>query len=182
MRSGVDNASRAAFTIIELMIVVALVGVLAGLGSTNYFQYVEKARVARAISEINSLATVLSGLAIDEDSELPDSLAEIGHAGSLDPWGNPYQYLRIEGNLPSGMTSTGDSLPDVAASPDGGGGGGSPVAPARKDRFLVPINSDFDLYSMGPDGRSLPSLQAPVSRDDVIRAANGAFIGVAERF
>jgi len=53
---------------------------------------------------------------------------------------------------------------------------------ARKDRFLVPINSDFDLYSMGRDGESVPPLAAPKSRDDVVRAANGAFVGLASKF
>lgn len=52
----------------------------------------------------------------------------------------------------------------------------------RKDRNLVPINSDYDLYSAGHDGATLPPLLAPVSRDDVIRANNGGFIGLASDF
>jgi general secretion pathway protein G len=60
----------------------------------------------------------------------------------------------------------------------GGGGGGQP----RKDRFLVPINSDYDLYSMGPDGASTPPLTAKASHDDIIRASDGAYVGVAENF
>jgi general secretion pathway protein G len=47
---------------------------------------------------------------------------------------------------------------------------------------MVPINTDFDLYSMGRDGQSLAPLAAPTSRDDVVRAANGAFIGLASKF
>ena len=50
---------------------------------------------------------------------------------------------------------------------------------ARKDHSLVPINTDFDLYSMGPDGRSSPPLTAKASRDDIVRANDGAFVGVA---
>jgi general secretion pathway protein G len=52
----------------------------------------------------------------------------------------------------------------------------------RKDRFLVPINSDFDLYSMGKDGESVPPLTAQKSRDDIIRANDGAYIGPAYAF
>jgi general secretion pathway protein G len=52
----------------------------------------------------------------------------------------------------------------------------------RKDRFLVPLNTDFDLYSVGRDGESVPPLSAAKSRDDVVRAANGAFIGLASKF
>ena len=44
------------------------------------------------------------------------------------------------------------------------------------------INSDFDLYSSGPDGQSMPTLNATVSRDDIVRAADGAFYGVAASF
>jgi general secretion pathway protein G len=61
------------------------------------------------------------------------------------------------------------------------GGGGSSSQP-RKDRFLVPINSDYDLYSMGPDGASAPPLTAKASHDDIIRASDGAYVGVAENF
>ena len=51
-----------------------------------------------------------------------------------------------------------------------------------KDRFLVPINSDFDLYSMGKDGKSQMPLTAKDSRDDIIRANDGAYIGLAYAF
>jgi general secretion pathway protein G len=52
----------------------------------------------------------------------------------------------------------------------------------RKDRNLVPINSDYDLYSMGPDGESMPPLTAARSRDDIVRANNGGFVGTAEAY
>jgi general secretion pathway protein G len=32
---------------------------------------------------------------------------------------------------------------------------------------------------MGPDGRTAPPLTARYSRDDIVRANNGAFVGVA---
>ena len=46
----------------------------------------------------------------------------------------------------------------------------------------MPINSDFDLYSMGPDGESSPPLTAKSSRDDIVRANNGNFIGTAQGY
>lgn len=60
--------------------------------------------------------------------------------------------------------------------------GGSYMGQVRKDRNLVPINSNFDLYSMGQDGQSRPPLTARVSRDDIIYANDGAFIGLAEDY
>ena len=44
---------------------------------------------------------------------------------------------------------------------------------------VVPINSDFDLYSMGEDGKSKSPLTAKPSHDDIVRANDGAFIGLA---
>jgi general secretion pathway protein G len=52
----------------------------------------------------------------------------------------------------------------------------------RKDRNLVPINSDYDLYSVGPDGDSSLPLTAATSRDDIVRANDGRFIGKAEDY
>ena len=51
-----------------------------------------------------------------------------------------------------------------------------------KDSALAPLNTDFDLYSVGPDGDSRLPLTAAASRDDILRANNGAFIGRAENY
>ena len=53
---------------------------------------------------------------------------------------------------------------------------------ARKDRFLVPINSTYDLYSVGKDGKTVAALTAKASKDDIVRANDGAFIGLAVKY
>ena len=50
---------------------------------------------------------------------------------------------------------------------------------ARKEKKLVPPNTDYGLYSMGEDGLSRPPLTAKRSRDDIVRADNGRLIGLA---
>ena len=45
-----------------------------------------------------------------------------------------------------------------------------------------PLNTDFDLYSLGPDGESALALPAAPSRDDVVRAGDGAYIGLAVNY
>jgi general secretion pathway protein G len=52
----------------------------------------------------------------------------------------------------------------------------------RKDHNLHPLNSEFDLYSIGPDGSSSPPLTARASQDDIIWARDGAFVGPAEDY
>lgn len=100
----------------------------------------------------------ISALQVDIESapQLPNSLAEIGRGNFKDPWGNNYVYVKFD--------------------PNGGLGG------ARKDRFLVPLNTTFDLYSKGKDGGSSPPLTAASSRDDIVRANDGGFVGLAKDF
>lgn len=47
---------------------------------------------------------------------------------------------------------------------------------------MNPLNSDFDLYSMGPDGKTATPLTAKASYDDIIRAVDGKFLGLASDF
>jgi general secretion pathway protein G len=109
---------------------------------------------ARVAKAIADVRTI-SGEIAALDS-LPTSLAEIGRDNYMDPWGTPYVYTKIQGTK---------------------GNGGF-----RKDRFLVPLNSDFDLYSMGEDRDSKAPLVVQVSHDDIIRANDGGFIGLASRY
>ena len=136
------------------MIVVVIMGVLAALAIPNYARVRERASIARAIGDIRALGMDLTDYQMDHGS-FPSSLASIGRAGLLDPWGQPYHYVRVTGSNKGAL---------------------------RKDRFLVPINSDFDLYSMGPDGQTNKPLQNAKSRDDIIRANDGAFIGKASTY
>jgi general secretion pathway protein G len=53
---------------------------------------------------------------------------------------------------------------------------------ARKDHSLVPLNTDYDLYSKGPDKASVSPLTAKSSRDDILRANNGRFVGPASSY
>ena len=180
------------FTIIELMIAVTIVGALAGLAIPNYLGYLDKARLARCIAEIRYIERAIDSYEAANES-LPNTLAEVGAGDMVDPWGNPYEYLNIADlTLPGGGGGNGNPggngggkktsywfEPDSAyAAGTGNGSAGKP----RKDRFLHPINSDYDLYSMGKDGESVEPLTAKKSHDDVIRANDGSFVGLAVEF
>lgn len=241
------------FTLIELMLAISIVGVLASLAVPNYMEFVEKARVARAISELHGLAKEIKGFALAVGT-YPNSLADVGRSTMLDPWGTPYQYYRINcgtidditnlaklklrrknsprmipashsfstdsewlvsltvdngqpqgylyltaaggngggggnaggnGGGPGGGSNGGGNGGGGGNAGSNGGGGGPPcggVGGARKDRFLVPINSDFDVYSMGKNLDTVAPLNPPKSQDDVIRASDGGFYGLARNF
>jgi len=52
----------------------------------------------------------------------------------------------------------------------------------HKDRSMVPVDSDFDFYSMGPAGQSRPPFTAKASRDDIVRAGDGGYFGKASEY
>jgi general secretion pathway protein G len=144
---------------LELMLTVALVALLGGIGIPSYSYYKKRLAIQQAITDVRLIEQSLARYeAQSEQGGLPDSLAELGIAIVNDPWGNPYEYLNLDDLNKGGKASGGK---------------------ARKDRSLHPINSDYDLYSMGPDGRSVAPLTASPSRDDIVRAGNGSFVGTA---
>ena len=153
---GLRNCSG--MTIIELLITIAIVATLAGIAAPIFGTYVDKARSQKAISDIRT--TLQAGITMYEiaNDNLPVSLADISRGGMLDPWGNTYQYLNL-----------------VAAGPGWRG-------QARKDQLLNPLNSDYDLYSMGENVRSALPLNNRWARDDIVRANEGGYIGLASDF
>jgi general secretion pathway protein G len=52
----------------------------------------------------------------------------------------------------------------------------------RRDGFMFPLNTDYDLFSLGPDKATALALQSRSGIDDVIRANNGAFFGIAGEY
>jgi general secretion pathway protein G len=52
----------------------------------------------------------------------------------------------------------------------------------RTDMFGVPINTYFDLYSMGADGQTTLSLSSTQSQDDVIWANDGTYLGLGSNY
>ncbi len=151
------QSGRRGFTLVELLIAVAIVAVLVVVAVPSYQRYRDRVAVTQAESDIVAIAAAID-LYRTDNRNFPNSLADINMAGRLDPWNHPYQYLNL-----------------------------SPVAPGnigkvRRDKNLVPINSDFDLYSMGKDGASRSPLTAAVSQDDVVRGNDGRFVGLASDY
>ncbi len=157
MRTGYrTEANWAGFTIIELVLVVAIAGAGVAVGMPVYQKHRDTARNAKAAADIASLQFDLRFYQMANRGQLPPNLAALGKGAIRDPWGNPYRYLNF-----ATVSGTGQM---------------------RKDRFMVPINSDYDLYSMGKNGRTATPLTSANSRDDIIRANDGAFIGLASDY
>jgi len=145
------------WTIVELVIAMAIISTLAGIAIPLYTDAAERARIIKAVADVRVLEGEIGVFEVT-NGRLPDSLDEIGRGTLRDPWGNGYEFLNFS---------------------TAGNGGTSRM---RKDRFLVPLNSTYDLYSQGKDGDSRAPLSASASRDDVIRANDGGYIGLASAY
>ena len=136
------------------LIGVAIVAVLTAVAVPQYVGYMKRAEIKRVVADIRTLETLI-GRYQTEMGAPPDDLGAAVDPLPSDPWGNPYEYIRIQG---------------------------VDKVKCRKDKNLHPINSDYDLYSRGADGDSNLPLTAAASHDDVIRANNGAFVGLAKDY
>jgi general secretion pathway protein G len=143
------------FTLVELLLAIAIVGVLAAIAVPAYQNYRERVRVAQAVTDITAIAFKIKAYYQDE-RVYPASLATVGLGAQLDPWGRPYEYLNL-------------------TSKKGNGG-------ARRDKNLNPLNSDFDLYSRGKDGNTKLPITQKDSLDDVLRANDGGFTDLASKY
>src|SRR5262245_28468026 len=82
------------FTIIELMLAVAIVAVLVGIAMPAYQNYRERARINQAKTDIAAMSALIAN-AYQDLKAYPDSLDQVGLGGMRDPWGNPYGYLNL---------------------------------------------------------------------------------------
>jgi general secretion pathway protein G len=142
-------------TLTEVLMAIGIIGILSAIVLPLYGESLYRSKVTQAMADIHNVSGKLKVWEIF-NMGLPDSLAQAGINDAYDPWGHPYQYFKIDGTKGKG---------DV-----------------RKDHKLNPINSDFDLCSMGRDGVSKPQISNKDSLDDIIRANNGGFVGLASDF
>ena len=148
-----------AFTLVELLIVLAIAGTLSGIAVPVYRNYTDESNNATAITDVRRIEGVIEAFRA-ERGRPPDTLAEAGLGAQLDPWGNQYRYLRLEFAGVDPKTIPGH----------------------RKDAAMNPLNADFDLYSMGKDGLTTVQLVAPAAYDDIVRANNGAYVGLGSEY
>lgn len=143
------------FTLVEIVIVLVLAGLVVAYAVPAYERYLERTRVVETTVGIGTIQKSIRNYEIAK-GKLPDGLADVDYDGARDPWGRSYEYLNLRNLKGNGK--------------------------ARKDKSLAPLNSDYDLYSVGADGISAAQLSNKASRDDIVRARDGRFVGLASEF
>src|SRR5688572_16813055 len=110
MKAGMRQAG---FTLVEIMVVVIIIGLLAGIVVPNVMDNLDKANVQKARADFSSLQTALKLYRIDNFNyptteqglealvtkssiaPVPRNFKASGYIDNLnkDPWGNDYQYM-----------------------------------------------------------------------------------------
>ena len=66
MKSNIQNSTRA-FTLIELLIVVAIIAILAAIAVPNFLEAQVRAKVGRSVSDMRTMVTGLESYAVDHN-------------------------------------------------------------------------------------------------------------------
>ena len=148
-----QNNNSCGMTLIEIIIVAAIIGTITGVALPTYTSHMNKVNNQQAVADMLNIELCIEKF-YAENGRYPDNLAEIGKDGLEDPWEQTYQYLNMANDPKQNE--------------------------CRKIRNIHPINTDYDLYSVGKDGKSTKSINSEVSWDDVIRAYDGSYMGVAK--
>lgn len=159
------NCNRVAgFTLIEIMIAVAILAIIAALAVPAYRGYMDEGRFGSAVTDIRQAQLFFDDLAMDLNLIAADgdvntvrglymlsgrpTLGDVGTppAGAqawTDPWGQIYRYQR------PATRSIGGSVSNDSTNPQG-----------------------YDLFSLGEDG-------VAGNADDIMRGCNGEYVGLA---
>lgn len=89
------------FSLIEIMVVVVIIGLMAGAVAVGVGKYLDSAKRNRAKSDLAVIVTEVKGFHA-MNSRYPTSDEGIESlkmdSGFLDPWGQPYQYVSPAAN------------------------------------------------------------------------------------
>ncbi len=165
MKKFIEKKTEGGFTLMNLLATLIILSILLVFGvplladsgidckdPDKRLGYWTRARVANAVGKLGEVNLKVQMFELSHD-RYPTSMNELNLSDPNDPWGNPYVFLNhadVNGN-----------------------------GPKRKFHDAVPVNSYFDVYSMGPDGKTATPFTSMPGADDIVIANNGQYVGVA---
>lgn len=98
MQKKQDRRSRAGFTLIEILLVVTIISLLAGIVAISIPAHNKKARIAKAKADIDGIGVAIQSCLLDT-GRYPANLDVLLQGDDplltgipLDPWQSPYKY------------------------------------------------------------------------------------------
>ena len=177
---GSDRSRQMGLTLMELLLVMAIIAILSGIAIPFYFGQLGKARVIKSIAQLDNLQLEITNFELTHN-RLPDTLQEIRSKGLNDPWGNPYRYLNFA-TLEEDSEAEEEESPKKKKKKKGKKSPTEVEDARRRDLYNELLNTDDDLYSCVIDGTSGASITEKQSEDDIVRGQDGNYIGLASQF
>lgn len=121
------RAARLGFTLLEILVVIALISLLTTGVAVGALRMLEKARIEQAKNDTASLASVAEAFLVTEGNEHCPTVEELRRDGLLsrrtnteDPWGTPYR-IECEADyaiaISAGLDSIFGTSDDVKSEP-----------------------------------------------------------------
>jgi type II secretion system protein G len=134
------NQSRKAFTLIELLIVVAIIAILAAIAVPNFLEAQTRAKVSRVRADVRSVATALETYRIDTNQYPPETEYKLPRYLGSRPL-STYYHARIPSWITTPISYI-NSIPEDIFIPNLYSGG------SNRDRYVY-FNYAGDLKAMG---------------------------------
>lgn len=161
-----------AFTIVEILVVISVMGIVASIGIVSYNGYQERARAAAAIAGVNQATDLLEAYQLKNGGLYPTTLAA---AGVTDTDSVKYQYTRISGGTDYCVTATNKNVSykmTQDAKPTAGGCAGHGANGVIAITNFTPNPS----YETATSSTALYN-GATVTREAVAYADSGSYVG-----
>lgn len=150
-----SNTRNQGFTLIELMITIGIISIIAAIAIPSYADFIRKGKEADAMTIVRNIEGDVEAF-FAKNNYFPE-YDELYTSKPLDPWGQPMVYLPLDG-YPAHLGF------------------------ARVDQSMTPLNSDYDIYSIGDDALTNKVISSEAASDDLVRANNGSFVGRGKEY
>jgi general secretion pathway protein G len=102
-----QSRRRSAFTLLEVLVVVAIIVAMAGVASIYVFKYLDDSKKSAARASCHTLATAVETFITQNDGNPPENnnlqavrpyIKETGGDPFIDPWRQPYNFALVDIN------------------------------------------------------------------------------------